>query len=102
MAKGKPKGSKKTGGRQKGSMNKVTREIKVAIEETFEKLGGVEHMVKWARERPDLFYTQVLPKVLPLQVSAKVDGEIKSTVDLSIVPSELLVQLKQRNAENIG
>lgn len=65
MAKG-----KKTGGRQKGTPNKNTAKVKEAIEAAFEHLEqSTEGFNAWAAQNQTVFYTQLLPKVLPLQVN---------------------------------
>jgi hypothetical protein len=45
MAKG-----RRTGGRQKGTPNKSTEKIKLAICQAFTKLGGVSALVEWGRK----------------------------------------------------
>ena len=55
-------------GRPKGSLNKVTNEVKAAILEVFEKMGGVQGMYEWAtssEENKTIFYTKIYPKLLP-------------------------------------
>jgi hypothetical protein len=47
MAKG-----RKTGGRKTGTPNKVTTNVKEALEQAFEGLGGVTALIEWAR-KPD-------------------------------------------------
>lgn len=51
MAKG-----KKTGGRQKGSANKITTSVKEALIEAFRLRGGVPALKAWADENPTAFY----------------------------------------------
>lgn len=63
----------KYGGRKKGSINKSTRQVKEAIEAAFEELGGIDSLVEWGRNKPDLFYGQVWPKLLPLQVNGNLN-----------------------------
>ena len=59
----------KTGGRQKGTPNKVTASAREAIELAFQGLGGVEALTTWAKGNPNEFYTRVWPRILPLQLS---------------------------------
>lgn len=72
MAKG-----RKTGGRQKGTPNKSTAQIKAAIEGAFSYLE--EHgdgFNAWALNNQDTFYTQIAPKLLPVQLNhADNEGE---------------------------
>lgn len=67
----------KTGGRQKGTPNKTTQEAKDAIALVASGLGGANRMLEWVQEDPaneKLFWTNIYPKLLPLQV-ANADGQ---------------------------
>jgi hypothetical protein len=61
---GKPKGAPKTGGRVKGTPNKVTAQIKDAIMAAYDRLGGVEYLVRVGEEHPVVFCA-LLGKLLP-------------------------------------
>lgn len=63
MAKG-----KKTGGRQKGSVNKVTATVKAAFKEAFDELGGVPALVGWARSNETEFY-KLASKLIPTEIA---------------------------------
>lgn len=67
MAKG-----KKTGGRRKGTANKVTGALKDMILQALSNVGGTEYLEKQAAANPNAFL-QLVGKVLPLQV--KQDGD---------------------------
>lgn len=62
MAKG-----KKTGGRQKGTPNKLTASIKTAVLEVFNARGGVEQMTAWASQNETAFY-MIASKLIPHEV----------------------------------
>lgn len=78
------RGGKRDGaGRKKGSQNRFTSAIKDAVLETFEKLGGVKHMVKWAEKNQTDFY-KIAAKLIPQQINADVshfDGEASDYTD---------------------
>lgn len=60
-------------GRPKGALNKTTRQVKECIALVAENLGGAERMEHWVRENPAherVFWTQIYPKLLPLNVEA--------------------------------
>lgn len=62
MAKG-----QKTGGRQAGTPNKTTANVKAVLEEAFERLGGVEALAEWATANPGEFY-KIWSKLIPRDV----------------------------------
>ena len=73
----KPKGSPKTGGRQKGTPNKTTALLKAAILTAAQLAGGgdedglVEYLKTQARANPGPCMA-LLGKVLPLQIAGDV------------------------------
>lgn len=74
MAKG-----QKTGGRTKGTPNKMTQTAKDAIALAAEQLGGANRLVAWAKEDPlneRVFWGTIYPKLLPLQVTGDGGGPI--------------------------
>lgn len=83
-------------GRKRGSENKTTAAVKSAIESAFEGLGGAARLQAWAQSDPQnerIFYSQILVKLLPLQVTGN-DGK-----DL-IPPAITFVVHEQPNSEN--
>ncbi len=62
-------------GRKRGSQNKLTRDIKEAIEQSFEALGGQFWLENLARRNPSA-YAQLIGKLLPLQGSGKDRQEV--------------------------
>jgi hypothetical protein len=82
MATGRKPGTPKTGGRQKGALNKTTRTIKEAIEAAFQGVGGAEYLMQQAQQNPQAFLT-LLGKIIPAQVQADLtnsDGSFKPAV----------------------
>ena len=69
----------KTGGRTKGTPNKLTADIREAVIEAFEKAGGVGYLTKVAMESPQVFCT-LLGKVLPLQVATDPERPLEMTI----------------------
>lgn len=74
---------RKTGGRQKGSPNKVTKQLKDMILDALDESGGVEYLKKTAIDHPAAFLTLV-GKVLPLQVTGDGGGPLV----LNILPTD--------------
>lgn len=57
---------KKTGGRKKGTPNKLTSSTKKALDEAFKKMGGVAALVRWGKDNPTEFY-KIWVKILPVE-----------------------------------
>jgi hypothetical protein len=61
---------RKTGGRQKGTPNKMTANARDAIAMAATELGGPDRLVTWAKEAPEnerAFWVQIFPKLVPVQ-----------------------------------
>lgn len=75
MAKG-----QKTGGRQKGTPNKITAALKEAVLQAAEDAGGkggtVGYLTAQAKENPTAFLS-LLGKVLPMQIGSDEDNPLK-------------------------
>lgn len=71
---------RKTGGRKKGTPNKMTMLAKEAVAHAAEGLGGVTRLTEWAKESPEnekAFWVQIYPKLLPLTMDGTGEnGEI--------------------------
>ena len=73
----------KTGGRQKGTPNRLTQTVKDAIAQAAAELGGVDRLVAWAKEDAQnerAFWTTIYPKLLPLQVSGDDESPIRHVI----------------------
>lgn len=70
-------GGKKTGGRKKGTPNKVSANVRSNVLEVFSKLRGVDGMAEWATNNQSEFY-KIYAKLLPtdIDVNADVNGKI--------------------------
>lgn len=66
---------RKTGGRVKGTPNKVTASLKDMILQALDQQGGAEYLYRQADENPAAFMTLV-GKVLPMQVTGAEGGPI--------------------------
>ena len=69
------RGRKTGGGSRKGRPNKVTADLKAAILNAFDEVGGVSYLARVAREHPQVFCT-LLGKVLPTQINGNVVGAL--------------------------
>lgn len=74
---------KKTGGRAKGTPNKLSSTVKENVIAVFNRLEGTAGMAKWAKENPTAFY-QIYSKLLPTEVEQKT--EHSGTIAHSVAP----------------
>lgn len=70
----------KTGGRKKGTPNKLNAQVKEAIEEAFARAGGPDYLLGVAKEQPQVFCT-LLGRVLPLQVTGDPAAPVKLVLE---------------------
>ncbi len=73
-------GHKKKGGRQQGSTNKTTGELKGLISAALAKVGGVDYLVKQAENNPTAFLTLV-GKILPKDINHDSKVDLKMSGD---------------------
>ncbi len=62
-------------GRPKGVPNKITKDIRGAIREAFDKAGGVDYLVSVAKSKPEVF-CGLIGKVLPTDIKAELSGAL--------------------------
>jgi len=76
----------KTGGRQKGSPNKITAELRDMIMQALNESGGVEYLKQTAIDHPAAFLT-LIGKILPLPVNvdhSSKDGSMSAVQKVTI------------------
>jgi hypothetical protein len=81
---GRPKGTPKTGGREKGTKNTVNRILKDQILGALGAVGGQQYLEKQARDNPGAFMT-LLGKVLPTTLTSDPDEPIIARIESIIV-----------------
>lgn len=74
------KGRKKTGGRKKGTPNKVPSSVKEAIMNAFDKVGGDEYLVEVAKLDHKTFCS-LLGRVLPKEISTSIHSDLDLMTD---------------------
>lgn len=77
---------RKTGGRKKGTPNKLAGDVRANVLAVFEKLGGVDAMVKWAQQKPTdyyLIYSKLLPKDVNLDATVRLEDIVAGGDDLN-------------------
>jgi len=73
---------KKTGGRTKGTPNKMTATLKEMILEALNRKGGVTYLVQQAEASPTAFMT-LLGKVLPTQIQGDPNNPLLAGLTIS-------------------
>lgn len=82
---GRPKGLPKTGGRKKGTPNKINTDLRGMIIGALSDVGGREYLARQAEENPAAFMSLV-GRVLPREVVGEGGGPIQvKTVERVIV-----------------
>jgi hypothetical protein len=80
-------------GRKKGVRNKSTIAVKDALDQTFNKLGGVKAFFEWGKENASEFY-HLWVKMLPKEVKTEISGELSG----SSVVTEIVVRSREEAA----
>jgi hypothetical protein len=80
MAKG-----RKTGGRQPGTPNKMTADLRAMISAALVEAGGKKYLVEQAAESPAAFL-KLLGQTLPKDVNLNASGSLSLTMYLSTCP----------------
>ena len=93
MAKG-----QKTGGRQKGTINKFSGTLKDMILQALSNAGGAEYLEKQAKENPNAFLGLV-GRVLPLQVK---DGGNEPQVPAPVIHEHVAAEPRASAVESRG
>lgn len=70
------KPGERRGGRQPGTPNRVSGELRQMVLTALSKAGGVTYLTVQAKESPAAFLT-LLGKILPLQVTGKDGGPLQ-------------------------
>lgn len=79
---------KKTGGRVKGTPNKITAAAKDVISGAAQELGGQTRLVAWAKEDPAnerVFWGSIYPKMLPLTVAGDKDAPLGLLITREVI-----------------
>jgi hypothetical protein len=79
----KPKGAPKTGGRKKGTPNKVTADLKDAILGALEAEGGQAYLERVAKSDPRTFCS-LLGRVLPMQVQGDPEFPLMPVLNIAL------------------
>ena len=96
------RGGKRPGsGRKKGGTNKITSDVKQAILEAFNALGGVEYLCAVARENPKAFCA-LLGKLIPVKVAGDAEDPPVLRMAIDAPPDETREQWLERTARERG
>lgn len=68
-------GAPKTGGRQAGTPNKLTADVRAMIITALDHVGGEDYLVRQARDNPKAFMA-LLGRLVPSQITGKNDAPL--------------------------
>lgn len=71
------KGHPKYGGRKKGTQNKITMEVRLAVQKAFDELGGAEGLVRWAKSGNKTDFYRIASKLIPAQMTGLNGGPLQ-------------------------
>lgn len=74
------KGRKTGGGSRKGRPNKITSDVRAAILEAFNKVGGADYLVRLSKTNRPAF-AQLVGKIVPAKIEATVNVLDRMTHD---------------------
>lgn len=74
----------RVGGRQKGTPNKLSGDVRAMILTALNKAGGADYLLEQSRANPTAFLTLV-GKVLPMQVNATLKRDIRELSDAELL-----------------
>ena len=81
---GRPCGQKKTGGRKKGTANKITQTLKEMLMGSLDSVGGQEYFERQAEANP-VAYMTIIGKLIPNELKAEIDAKTDSTLTINIM-----------------
>jgi hypothetical protein len=81
------KGQPKTGGRSKGTTNKVTADVKAMVLDALDQAGGVGYLLTQAQSNPNAFLTLV-GKVLPMTVAGDPANPLQTITRIELVAGD--------------
>ena len=65
-------GRPKTGGRRAGVPNRLTTAFREAVQVVYQRLGGHEAFLQWAKDNPTEFY-RIAARLIPTEIRDKGD-----------------------------
>ena len=65
----------KTGGRQRGTPNKITRAFRESVQIAYDAIGGDEAFASWARENPTEFF-KICARLIPTELTGSENGGV--------------------------
>lgn len=78
---------RKTGGRKKGTPNKVTGDVKAMVLAALDQAGGISYLYEQSQENPKAFLSLV-GRILPMQVTGEDGGALVIRVQQIAAPTE--------------
>jgi hypothetical protein len=93
---GRAKGTRKTGGRKRGTPNKVTVRLKDALEASFVAVGGQTYLEALAKDDPRTYVT-LLGKILPSEIAGSLDVNVTHEDALAALGATVATARQHKN-----
>jgi hypothetical protein len=89
---------RKTGGRQKGTPNKVTTDVKEMVLAALRRAGGEQYLARQAEENPSAFMALV-GRIIPSQVRASLAGAEGEPITVQHMEAIEKMSIEERQRE---
>ena len=83
------KGKQKTGGRMPGAVNKLTGAFREAVQVVYDRMGGHEAFLLWARDNQTEYY-RIAARLIPIELRETEDRTINVIIRRDPVPTAVL------------
>lgn len=87
------KGRKKTGGRTKGTKNKISIKVSEALQEAYEGIGGTLALIEFAKDEPAEFF-KLWKQIMPTQINADLTSNGNTIGEPTLTPEQALAMMK--------
>ena len=77
------KGQTKSGGRKRGTPNRLGKEVRELVREALDRAGGAEYLLRAAKEQPQAFMS-LLGRLVPSEIKGVIETDIKVVVTTGI------------------
>jgi hypothetical protein len=85
-------GAPRTGGRQAGTPNRITADVRAMILAALDRVGGEDYLVQQAHDNPKSFLS-LLGRIIPTQVTGKNDAPLFPELSIQELEQKIIAKL---------